>query len=106
MYVVAFADSSDAKNLTKTKAYKKLSPAEQEQAYLNRLYEYISQIEREKLFYFALVYRQTTVIIKAPADNKGQKNFLGYDWSNRKGNEGIQIIKPGGDQREILLLLK
>lgn len=97
MYVVAFADSSDAKNLTKTKAYKKLSPAEQEQAYLNRLYEYISQIEREKLFYFALVYRQTTVIIKAPVDNKGQKNFLGYDWSHRKGNEGIQIIKPGGE---------
>lgn len=96
MYVVAFADSADAKNLTKTKAYKKLSQTEQKQVYLNKLYEYIIQIEREKLFYFALVYRQTTVIIKAPADNKGQKEFLGYDWSNRKGNEGIQIITPGG----------
>lgn len=96
MYVSAFADSTDAKNLTKTKAYKKLSQAEQKQAYLNKLYEYINQIEREKLFYFALVYKQTTVIIKAPADNKGQKEFLGYEWSNRKGNEGIQIITPGG----------
>lgn len=96
MYTAAFADSADAKNLTKTKAYKKLSQTEQKQAYLNKLYEYINQIEREKLFYFALVYRQTTVIIKAPADNKEQKKFLGYDWSNRKGNEGIQIITPGG----------
>ena len=96
MYVSAFADSTDAKNLTKTKAYKKLSPAEQKRTYLNKLYEYINQIEREKLFYFALVYKQMTVIIKAPADNKGQKEFLGYDWSNRKGNEGIQIITPGG----------
>lgn len=97
MYVNAFAGSTDAKNLTKTKAYKKLSPEAQDKVYLNRLYEYINQIEREKLFYFALVYKQTTVIIKAPADNKGQKEFLGYDWSNRKGNEGIQIITPGGE---------
>ena len=36
------------------------------------------------------------MIITAPADNKAQKEFLGYDWSNRKGNEGIQIITPGG----------
>jgi len=96
MYVAAFADSTDAKNLLKTKAYKKMTQVKQEQTYLKKLYEYINQIEREKLFYFALVYRQTTVIIKAPTDNKKQKEFLGYDWSNRKGNEGIQIIAPGG----------
>lgn len=48
------------------------------------------------MFYFALTYTQNTVIITAPADNAKQKEFLGYDWSNRKGNEGIQIITPGG----------
>ena len=42
------------------------------------------------------MFRQTTVIITAPSDNNAQKEFLGYDWSNRKGNEGIQIITPGG----------
>lgn len=96
MYVTAFADSTEAKNLTKTKAYQKLAQPEKKQAYLSMLYDYINQVEREKLFYFALVYKQTTVIIKAPTDNKGQKDFLGYDWSNRKGNEGIQITAPGG----------
>ena len=96
MSVMAFADSSDAKNLLKTKAYKQKSADEQAAAYLERLYSYASSIEREKLFYFSLVYQQTTVIITAPADNKAQKEFLGYDWSNRKGNEGIQIITPGG----------
>lgn len=59
-------------------------------------YEYAHAIESEKVFYFSLVYKQTTVIITAPSDNKEQKEFLGYDWSNRKGNEGIQIITPGG----------
>ena len=96
MYVTAFADSADAKNLLKTKAYQQKSADEQAAVYLEKLYSYTYSIEREKLFYFSLVYQQTTVIITAPADNKAQKEFLGYDWSNRKGNEGIQIITPGG----------
>ena len=96
MYVVAFSDSADAKNLLKTKAYKNKSADEQAALYLDKFYSFANGIEQEKLFYFSLVYRQTTVIITAPADNKEQKEFLGYDWSNRKGNEGIQIITPGG----------
>ena len=36
------------------------------------------------------------MIISAPNDNKEQEKFLGYKWSNRKGQEGIQIIKAGG----------
>lgn len=96
MYVDAFADSADAKNLLKTKSYKNKSIDEQTTAYLEKFYDYAHTIEEEKLLYFSLVYQQTTVIITAPADNKAQKDFLGYDWSNRKGNEGIQIITPGG----------
>lgn len=96
MYVSAFADSVEAKSLQKTKVFKNKSVEEQNAVYLEKLYAYINSVEAEKLFYFSLVYQQTTVIIKAPADNKEQKKFLGYDWSNRKGNEGIQIISPGG----------
>ena len=36
------------------------------------------------------------MIVTAPSDNTEQKRFLGYDWSNRKGSEGIQIHTPGG----------
>lgn len=96
MYVGAFSDSVDSKNLQKTKAYKNKSDNEKARIYLDKFYEYSHAVEKEKLFYFSLVYQQTTVIITAPADNKDQKDFLGYDWSNRKGNEGIQIIAPGG----------
>lgn len=96
MYVASFADSAEAKNLLKTKAYKSKTAEAQAAAYLEKFYAYAHAIEQEKLFYFSLVYQQTTVIITAPADNKAQKEFLGYDWSNRKGNEGIQIITPGG----------
>lgn len=96
MYVSAYADSTSAKNLAKTKAYKSKSEDEQKAIYQDRFYSYAYSVESDKLFYFALVYKQTTVIITAPADNKEQKEFLGYDWSNRKGNEGIQTITPGG----------
>ena len=78
------------------KAYKTLDEEKKKAVYLEKLYAYIRSIEAEKIYYFALVYNQKTVIIKAPSDNSGQKKFLGYDWSNRKGNEGIQIITPGG----------
>ena len=96
MYVSAFASSPEAGRLTKTKTYQKMSADEQERIYLQKFYEYAHAIVSEKVFYFSLVYKQTTVIITAPSDNKEQKEFLGYDWSNRKGNEGIQIITPGG----------
>ncbi len=32
------------------------------------------------------------LIIKSPSDNKEQKKFLGYEWSNRKGDEGLKEL--------------
>lgn len=57
---------------------------------------FIKEREFNKLKYFALVYKQTTLVVTAPADNAKQKEFLGYDWSNRKGAEGIVFTKFGG----------
>lgn len=95
-YVDAFADRPEAKSLQKTKSYKSKSADEQAAAYLERFYAYAHGVEREKLTYFSLLYGQTTVVITAPSGNKAQKEFLGYDWSDRKGIEGIQMIAPGG----------
>ena len=35
------------------------------------------------------------LVIKSPSDNTAQKQFLGYEWSDAKGSEGI--IYTGGD---------
>ncbi|MDE5772518.1 MAG: N-6 DNA methylase [Ruminococcus sp.] len=96
MYVKAFADSPEAKNLIKTKTFKNMKPEKQKEVYLQKLYDFIRNTEGEKIYYFSLSFEQKTIIIQAPADNKAQKEFLGYDWSNRKGNEGIVITKAGG----------
>ncbi|MDO4628307.1 MAG: N-6 DNA methylase [Planctomycetia bacterium] len=59
-------------------------------------YNFVKEIERKKVYCFALAYQQNTLIITAPSDNAQQKLFLGYDWSKRKGAEGIIINTPGG----------
>ena len=54
-----------------------------------KFYEFVSDIEREKIRYFACVYRQTTLVVTAPTGNKSQEKFLGYNWSERKRKEGL-----------------
>lgn len=96
MYVESFIASPEYVNKSKQKSFIKLSSAEQTEWYNNKFYDYVDKIEREKLTYFALCYLQTTLIINSPYENKAQEKFLGYKWSNRKGQEGIQILSPGG----------
>lgn len=59
-----------------------------------KLYETILNIEAEKLLYFVLAYPQKVVIIKS-GEKDIEKRFLGYEFSNRRGNEGIHAIQKG-----------
>ena len=58
-------------------------------AYGEDFYKQSKKVEREKIMYYALTYCQRTTVILAPSDNAGQREFLGYYWSYRKGDEGI-----------------
>ena len=91
-----FVTSTEYVKKSKQKTFLKLSEAGQKKWFNQKFYEYVFSIEQEKLFYYSLVYNQDTLIISAPDENKEQEKFLGYKWSNRKGQEGIQIIKAGG----------
>lgn len=91
-----FVTSTEYVKKSKQKTFLKLSDSKQKEWFNQRFYEYAFSIEQEKLFYYSLVYNQDTLIISAPDENKEQEKFLGYKWSNRKGQEGIQIIKSGG----------
>lgn len=52
----------------------------------------ILEIEKEKLLYFILAYPQKVVIVKS-GKKKEEKAFLGYEFSNRRGYEGIHPIQ-------------
>lgn len=56
----------------------------------NGFYEFVKEIEYQKLLHFALTYREQTLLITAPTDINEQKKFLGYDFSHRRGDEGIK----------------
>jgi type I restriction enzyme M protein len=51
-----------------------------------------TEINAEKLFYFILAYNQTIVLIKT-GEKDAEKRFLGYEFSNRRGSEGIHPIQ-------------
>ena len=87
-YVVDFEN-------TKQKFPKSYTQKQVEQERKDRLYKRIKDVEKDKLIYFTLLRGQETVVITAPSDNAEQKIFLGYDWSNRKGSEGI-VLNPNG----------
>ena len=51
-------------------------------------------VEKEKLLYFLLTYNQTIVLVKT-GKGKEEKKFLGYEFSERRGHEGLHHL-PGG----------
>ncbi|MCQ2318569.1 MAG: restriction endonuclease subunit S [Bacteroidales bacterium] len=56
----------------------------------NGFYSFVREIEYQKLLYFALTYKEQTLLITAPTEINEQKKFLGYDFSHRRGDEGIK----------------
>lgn len=93
-YLKAYYDAFKSQPISIPKT---ITTAEEEEKYRREMfYNSALETEKKKLYYFALTAGQHTLVVTAPADNKAQKEFLGYDWSNRKGDEGIKISNPGG----------
>lgn len=75
--------------------YKSLEEAE----YRKQFVAYAKAIECSKLYTYIQVANNFVLLLKTPPDkvnNKSNKDeiikFLGYDWSSRKGDEGIKYI--------------
>lgn len=68
-----------------------------------KLFDEILSIEAEKFLYFILAYPQKVVIVKS-GEKDVEKCFLGYEFSNRRGNEGIHAIQRGKNIDECTLL--
>ncbi|WP_270985656.1 N-6 DNA methylase [Campylobacter helveticus] len=82
------------KDFLLTKEYKSLESSFHYQRFLHQ----VKELECEKLLYFSYIQDEKVLILKSPSDkttdNKSNKaniiKFLGYDWSKRKGDEGIK----------------
>ena len=96
-YKQAFRQSTEIKNLQKSNAFKRKTPEEQTAEIRTTSYCASTQYRKEKLYYFILTHAQENdvLIVNAPDASKERKQFLGYEWSGRKGDEGIKY--NGGD---------
>lgn len=57
-------------------------------------YEKVFEIERDKMLYFFLTLQQNVLLINAdPSEDKEkEREFLGYEFSERRGHEGIKMF--------------
>lgn len=72
------------------KEYSQKIKSKSEKEFWNKVLE----IEKEKLYYFILAYSQKIVTVKT-GEKDAEKQFLGYEFSNRRGSEGIHAIQRG-----------
>jgi len=93
-YRKEFDKWSDIKNRKKQKTFKELSKGEQQAEINKRFITYLIDSEKEKLYYFVLASQnpQKVLIVKSPSKTAQMKEFLGYEWSAAKGNEGIKYL--------------
>lgn len=78
----------------RTQAYRKQAVALQQKEADDAFLQFVTAIEREKVYYYLLCATVTNpvVIVKSPSTNTEMKRFLGYEWSDSKGNEGIKYL--------------
>ena len=92
-YEKAFLASSEYANLLKAKLIKIAKNQAGKDALKQASFlKFALEIEKDKLLHFALNHKTEVLIIKSPSDLKEQKKFLGYEWSNRKGDEGLKEL--------------
>lgn len=62
--------------------------------YGDDIYAKAFEVEREKMLYFLLTYSQNVVLVKS-GQKQDEKAFLGYEFSARRGQEGIRRLPNG-----------
>ena len=77
-----------------TRAYKNKSDDEKNHIKQEMFYSFVKAIERDKVYFFMLAFNAPcpVVIVNMPSGTNEGKKFLGYEWSNTKGNEGIKYL--------------
>lgn len=84
----------EAQKYVKSRFYKDLTPTGKEEVISCFTMRFAREIEKEKLYYYLLAANnpQQVLVVKSPDDKKKEKLFLGYEWSDGKGNEGIHYL--------------
>ncbi|ENP8394296.1 N-6 DNA methylase [Vibrio alginolyticus] len=87
-----FNGLTEIKNLKKKKAFKAKTKDEQQGELDKLFYDKVFAKEQDKMLYFFLAQPQQTVLIKV-GEKQAEKDFIGYEFSGRRGHEGIKMYR-------------
>lgn len=87
----------EAQKYVASQAYLDLTQEGRRYVIANYRLRFIRAIEKEKLYFFLLAASnpQPVLVIQTPKSKDDEKKFLGYEWSTRKGAEGIHYLNTG-----------
>ncbi len=91
----------NAQSFVKSKVFKQKTLEDQNEDICRFTLQFIREIEKEKLYYYMLAATnpQPVLVMQSPEDKTKEKKFLGYEWSNRKGDEGIHYLNTGAEKK-------
>jgi len=101
-YQTTFSDNTVAKNIKKKKTTARYTQSMKDAELSKHILDSIRSVEKDKLYYFMLCESnpQPVIVVKSPTKTAETKKFLGYEWSNRKGNEGIKYLGAIVDEED------
>lgn len=93
-YQATFSDNTAAKNIKRKRVTARYTQPMKDADLAKHILDSIRNAEKDKLYYFMLCESnpQPVVVVKSPTKTAETKKFLGYEWSNRKGSEGIKYL--------------
>jgi type I restriction enzyme M protein len=97
-----FEKLTDTKKLRRNRKFLAKPEAEQAEIIEHRFFAEVKAKEKDKFEFFFLVYGQKTLIVRAHSDKKQRKRFLGYEFSKKRGAEGIKLYKQNGKHQTAL----
>ena len=98
----AFEELASTKKLVASPEWNKKTPDQKTKKLDELFWNQLVPIERDKFEFYQLVWNQRTLIVRAPADGRAEKRWLGYDFSNRRGAEGINIYRENDKHQTAL----
>lgn len=93
-YLAWFNNLTEVKQLRNKKAFKELEKEEQQTQLDKLFFDKVFEIEKDKMLYYILTHSQQIVIVKV-GEKQAEKNFIGYEFSKRRGHEGIKMLPNG-----------
>lgn len=91
-YKTWFNFLTEIKQLKVKKVFKDKTELEQKTELEKLFFEKVFAREQDKMLYYFLAYPQKTILIKV-GEKQAEKDFIGYEFSSRRGHEGIRLYR-------------